>query len=369
MRGEAGNDYIVTDIPGVTTTGWYNSAWGGAGNDTIHGGMGADEAYGDWGDDQLIGNGGGDDLEGGNGADRIWGGDGNDRLEGGGYYATVADLGDSLWGGTGTDTLFGGAGNDYLSGGVGADVLDGGDGNDTMDGGTGADSMACGAGNDVYVVDHALDLLRWDYYDSGTDRVLASVNWTLGAYQENLTLQGALALRGAGNAGANVINGNAGANALLGLAGNDTMSGSAGNDGMDGGAGNDRMWGGTGNDQLSGGMGADWLTGGAGADRFIFRAPAESRSGAGNLDVIQDFVLAQGDRIDLSLIDANSTEAGNQAFAFLGGAAFSGHAGQVRWTGTANGSLVQADVNGDRVADVAILLDDPVALNQWAFIL
>lgn len=257
-------------------------------------------------------------------------------------------MGDRLYGDAGNDTLMGDGGNDLLSGGTGADELGGGVGNDVLIGGAGADSFYCDAGNDSYYVGWG-DVLLWDYRDSGIDTVYSEINWTLGAYQENLTLTQSAAVLGRGNALANVIIGSTGANQLQGLAGNDRLSG------------------GSGNDSLTGGLGADVLTGGFGADRFIFTGLADSR--AGGRDTITDFALGQGDRVDLFLIDANASAAGNQAFSFIGGAAFSGIAGHLHVEISAGGRLVSGDVNGDRVADFAILIDDPVALNASSFIL
>ncbi|MFK7943409.1 MAG: Hint domain-containing protein [Paracoccaceae bacterium] len=55
--------------------------------------------------------------------------------------AAGADLGDSLFGGTGDDTIFGGDGGDTIEGGADSDSLSGGDGNDTLRG-DGDDSLA-----------------------------------------------------------------------------------------------------------------------------------------------------------------------------------------------------------------------------------
>lgn len=68
---------------------------------------------------------------------------------------------------------------------------------------------------------------------------------------------------------------------------------------------------------------------------FVYNAISNSRAGAANRDVINGFTRAPGDqdRIDLSVIDANTTAFGtNNAFAFIGTAAFSatGSAGQLR---------------------------------------
>lgn len=63
-----------------------------------------------------------------------------------------------------------------------------------------------------------------------TDTITAAVTTTLAANVENLTLTGAAAINGTGNAGNNVITGNSGNNILNGGAGIDTLTGGTGND-------------------------------------------------------------------------------------------------------------------------------------------
>ncbi len=58
--------------------------------------------------------------------------------------------------------------------------------------------------------------------NEGSDTVLSSVTYTLGANVENLTLTGTAAVNGTGNALNNVLTGNSAANRLTGGAGNDT---------------------------------------------------------------------------------------------------------------------------------------------------
>ncbi len=92
---------------------------------------------------------------------------------------------------------------------------------------------------------------------------------------------------------------------------------------------------------------ADSLEGGLGADRFYFRSAGEA-----NGDVIADFSVTQGDRIDLRAIDSNGALAGDQGFAWIGGAAFDGVAGQLRF----DGGMLEGDMDGDGTADFQVHL-------------
>ncbi|HEY7386255.1 MAG TPA: calcium-binding protein [Beijerinckiaceae bacterium] len=229
-----------------------------------------------------------------------------------GHDTGQSNLNDTILGLGANDRLFGFAGNDTLNGGLGADLMTG------------------GIGNDAYVVDNAGDRAI-EGANGGTDRVVSSVAFALAANVENLTLSGAGGISGTGNGLANTITGNGGANRLTGLSGNDSLNGAAGND------------------LLTGGLGRDSLTGGLGADRFDFNTVAESPRGSARDRV--SFVHAQGDKIDLATIDADTDgTAGNQAFRFIGAAAFSGVDGQLRF----GGGILQGDTNGDRIADIEI---------------
>jgi Ca2+-binding RTX toxin-like protein len=161
----------------------------------------------------------------------------------------------------GNDRLIGGAGNDTLNGDAGNDILIGGEGNDNLDGGAGTNKMVGGLGDDTYTVDLATDVVT-EALNAGTDTVLASLNYRLGANVENLELTGNDNLNGIGNALANVTTGNSGNNTLFGLAGSDQLDG------------------GDGNDTLLGGLGQDTVTGGAGDDRITMLVTA------GNVDAI-----------------------------------------------------------------------------------
>lgn len=137
--------------------------------------------------------------------------------------------------------------------------------------------------------------------------------------------------------------------------GNDVLLGSTDDNTLSGNLGNDSLEGRGGNDILIGGLGSDSLTGDAGADSFVFKAITESTTAA--YDMIKDFVSG-ADHIDLSQIDANTLTAGDQAFVFIGSAAFSMSAGELNFsTPSAGLGLLQGDINGDGVADFAIGFD------------
>jgi serralysin len=108
-----------------------------------------------------------------------------------------------------------------------------------------------------------------------------------------------------------------------------------------------------GNDVLDGLGGNDIYTGGAGADEFRI-------SGIGGNDKITDFATGV-DKIRLTDIDANSGVAGNQAFTFIGGAAFSNTAGELRAFTQGADHMIAGDVNGDSVADFTINLGSATA--------
>ena len=226
------------------------SIYGTTGNDVLEVpvdiGM---QVYGLAGNDQLTGGGGNDLLDGGPGEDRMFGRGGDDV-----YVIDSAADAVTEYAGEGTDTVLTsvtrtlGSNQENLTltgasaiNGTGnslANVLIGNSASNTLNGGSGADSMAGGGGDDTYVVDNAADVVT-ETAGEGADLVQSSVNHTLGAHVENLTLTGTSAISGTGNALANALTGNGGANTLAGGDGDDTLDGGAGNDTMLGGAGND----------------------------------------------------------------------------------------------------------------------------------
>lgn len=246
---------------------------------------------------------------------------GNDILRGGG-------LGDYLRGFAGNDTVYGNAGNDTLVGDDGNDTLIGGAGGDKLYGGNGSDTASY-AGTQTGVTANLASA------SANTNDAKGDVYSSI----ENL----------AGSSYADRLYGNTAANSLTGGNGNDMLSGNSGND------------------VINGGAGADQLYGGSGADRFVYKVVGEST--ASSFDTIFDFVPTGGDRIDLSAIDASTRASGNQAFAFIGTAAFKGVAGELRYVKQASDTYIYGDVNGDKVSDLKIHLDDAVTLTKDYFVL
>lgn len=160
-----------------------------------------------------------------------------------------------------------------------------------------------------------------------------------------------------GDGGADKIYGGTGADALLGGVGNDSLYGQGDADKLFGGAGDDKLYGGTQRDDLAGGSGADTFIWGVNADF----APIVSGQQF-SVDFIRDFNRAEGDKIDFSAIDANSTLAGVQDFSFIGKAGFgSGTPGQVHIVATANAYLWRIELNtdGDSGAEFAVMMIGP----------
>jgi len=147
----------------------------------------------------------------------------------------------------------------------------------------------------------------------------------------------------------------------------DLVYGRDGHDTIQGMAGDDDLYGEAGNDVLIGGAGADRLTGGLGKDTFTYNLVSDST--AASRDQILDFSRSQNDKISLSAIDANSNLSSNQAFTFIGTAAFSNVAGQLRYETSGGVTVISGDVNGDGVADLQILVSGTQPLVASDFVL
>lgn len=236
----------------------------------------------------LVGNIGNNTLNGGAGADSLIGDDGDDTF-------VIDNVGDVLFDSSGTDTVqssithtlgadfenltLTGSLNLNGTGNASVNIITGNNGNNILDGGANADTMSGGLGSDTYIVDDVLDVVN-EFASQGTDLVNASLDYTLSANVERLTLIGTNSIDGTGNNLANGIYGNSNANSLTGGDGADTING------------------GDGNDFLNGQGGADVLTGGLGADTFVFELATAFT--AGSADKINAFSKSQGDALDIS---------------------------------------------------------------------
>lgn len=310
--GTAGNDSLLGTPNDDTLIGL-------AGNDTLNGLGGVDTLIGGLGDDTFVVDTTTDTITEGAGV-----GSGVDTVESSVTYTitaapnleniTLTGLNAiNATGNAANNILIGNSNNNVLTGAAGNDTLTGNDGNDTLAGGAGNDTMTGGAGDDTYNVGSAGDVIT-ELAGGGTDTVISTITYSLvpSPNLENLQL-GAGAANGTGNGANNILTGNGANNILTGNGGDD---------------------------DLIGGVGADTLAGNAGADDFIYTAIGQSTVAAAGRDTITAFVSG-ADRIDLSAIDADAGLAGNQAFTFIGAAAFSA-AGQVRYAGGA----LQANIGG-----------------------
>src|SRR5262245_52240398 len=215
------------------------------------------------GNDTLEGGGLNDTLDGGTGTDSMVGGDGNDLYivdstkdivtETAGslhdrIQASISiDLNNTAYDGIEHVTLTGSSGLS-ATGDAGKNVLIGNTGANHIDGRDGADTMIGGDGSDTYTSDIFQDVVM-EFDGGGTDTLISTEDFFLGAFIENLTFVGTLISNGIGNDLANRITGSTGQDLFAGEAGNDTLTGNDGDDILTGGAGDDSMVGGRANDQ------------------------------------------------------------------------------------------------------------------------
>jgi len=152
------------------------------------------------------------------------------------------------------------------------------------------------------------------------------------------------------------INASAGSEPIIGGYSNELLIGLSANDFIQGNDGDDKLEGRDGNDSLFGGLGADILIGGAGVDTYIYTDATESRPSKSDLI---DF--KSDDLIDLSKMSYALIENQNQ-FTFIGESDYNGIPGEVRLTRHA----FSTDLNGDRVADLRVVFENPLEFDLTA---
>jgi hypothetical protein len=264
-------------------------------------------------------------------------------------------------------------------------------------GGRGTDDLTGGAGNDIFFFAEGRfaegdAVVGGEGYDGFFLRGNYTIDFTQAGFAgaltgiENLTVSGAADGRYARGGGTEfdysitfdddllaagltlTVNGSTlGAEESLAFDGSDEKDGAFR---IFGGAGNDVLTGGTGADTIFGGLRGDTLTGGLGND--VFRYDNVEESNSVERDGIQDFNA--GDLIDLSRIDADTLSEGDQAFEFIGNAAFSGNAGELRFENISLGGpvwLVQGDTDGNGVSDfeVVLVINPPDPITSSDFVL
>ncbi len=353
----------------------------------------------------------------------ITGTDGNDNLVG------TANA-DSITGGLGNDIINGGAGDDAIVGGAGTNLLTGGAGQDTFAvSGTdtitdftpnvaavaavpavaanptavpaiaavaavpavaavlgdtitinaGATANVSTDGHTFYsvtnptgataplVIKTQAELDKVKSVDSTVDYSTSTTGEIItGGNGNDVITGGKGADKLAGGTGNDTINGGDGDDFFLnGNEGNDVLNGDNGADRLNGNTGNDTLTGGAGADTLNGGPGKDVLTGGADADTFVFTTVTAT----GDSTTITDFTT-KVDKIDLSLIDANSVTAANDAFSnvILVDAAPFTAAGQLRYNATTNTLDGSTDANFATV-EFSVVLTGLAAVAATDFVL
>jgi len=168
-------------------------------------------------------------------------------------------------------------------------------------------------------------------------------------------------------------------------AGNDTVYGGNRDDRLDGGGGGNALLGGGGNDWLFsheagdsllgdggrdtiiGNGGGDIITGGGGRDRFIYKKFSDSPADLTNFDDVADFSHSDGDRFDLTAIDA-IPGGRDQKFTWIGTDDFSNKGGELRYHTSGGFTYIQASGRGDE-AKLEIRLQGEVDLVKGDFLL
>ena len=331
---------------------------GGAGDDVIAGSAGSNRLSGGSGDDVLTGRGGDDYYF----YNRTWvegigdvGEAGDDLIEDSGGYDTlelywipVEDVSVSLAPDDSYLLSFAGGGSVTIAGGA----------------------LAAGAIEEVWFADahwwsgEILAAMANPVVEAFGTAGADTLEGSDGRRNRLVGLDGDDSLEGRG--APDLLEGGDGDDVLEGLEGDDDLEGGAGADSLNGDFGRDSLDGGDGDDVIVGGHNTDLLAGGAGADTFRF---GYTDGGHGTFaDRILDFTPGT-DLIDLSEMDADFAQSGRQAFTFIGGAAFSGTAGEVRVETRGNDTWVMIDGWGGGTASIEIAMTGTLTITSADFVL
>ncbi|MEM7767233.1 MAG: hypothetical protein AAF253_07060, partial [Pseudomonadota bacterium] len=407
LDGASGND----TIDGGTGT---DEISGGPGDDILNGGDDDDLIQGETGNDTLRGGAGDDVLGGGLGTNTVNGGAGNDTIDIGDPFAFGVTI-DTIDGGTGFDTLrfasdrsvffdltaptadtgtfsfvddtalfditfenierlqrldpadlttlnqlvlFGGDSGDTIDASSEAlrVTIAGLDGDDTITGSAFGDILQGAAGNDTLAGNDGDDtfietLTGTNTIDGGAgfDRVQIDAFGASPTTPLSITVNN-LEIRSATTGGRTSITAIEGVTLASTGAGDDTLDAAAASIevALDGGAGNDTLTGGSGTNFLRGGAGADTIIGGSGPNQIEIIDAALEMDG----DTVSG--LNTGDTLTILSPDIDA----GQLYFFLGEAAFTGRAGEMRIVRSASETRLDADLDGDGQADHALRFTD-----------
>ncbi len=267
---------------------------------------------------------------------------GNDTLTN-----TVGTIEGDIYVGSGNDTVNGGAASEFV-----IEVVETAPNVFSEAEGAGADTYNLGAGDDYVLAARDTSI---DTYDGGLgtkdaiDFIHASEGFTLDLKSKTLafntagvtdTVKGFEIVYGSGFA--DIIIGDD--SLAAGVA--ETLSGEGGADHITGGLNADKLY--AGNDGFGGFDG--------GVDTFHYLSLNDSKNTVATRDTIYQFDDTM-DVIDLSLLDADAVLAGDQNFIWLGfGGDFTNTKGELRAIQRGSFTIIEADTEGDKVADFTIAL-------------
>lgn len=271
-------------------------------------------------------------------------GSGNDTLEGSRGHEWYYDQ-------SGQDIVWMNAGNDRVFAGKGNDTIDGGDGVDSLFFSKIFDASNNSVDNTEGVTFHLNRTTTQDLGIFGTDMYRNFEN----VY---------------GGKGEDTFFGTSGANIMHGRADDDYLRGYGGKDSIFGGDGRDTIIGDGGADRLYAAYDEDFVDG----HRDVFKYLRLSDSTNTEMDTIFGFETAallgsKSDRIDLSALDASTTQSGNNAFTFVGSTPFKLKGGEVRVVTFGNNTIVFVDIDADAEAEMTFVLVDAIGLTKTDFVL
>jgi Ca2+-binding RTX toxin-like protein len=312
-----------TGIERAVGTSFDDVLVGTAGNNTLEGGAGSDWVVGGAEDDTFL-----QTVDAGH-VDRLFGESGADLIDyrNANVGVTVQLSGYATAGGQTIATFIG---IEHVFGSAFDDALIGSDGSNTITGSLGSDWLVGAGGNDTFLLEgpgEGVDTIfgGTTSVDTGRD----TINCTFSATQN-----GGVIVQLSG-----YVTSNDPAHTLIArISGIEDVIGSTGADALIGNAADN---------SLNGREGVDWLVGQGGADTFVYW----NTSTGG--DTIADFSQTQGDRIDISLIDADTIAAGSQNFAFTT-TRTSNLPGQIVADISDTSTVLRFYTNADDVADMTL---------------